>query len=920
MPSAVYVPPRGRTPNRVLLVGKFAGREEARRGYPFCGRSGEDQRLYLSRYDLIPDRFRITNVVPEYVEGLKNPTPEQLARFTPELIRETFACAQPASDPSAYLLLIVAVGQLAARFYLGEGVTLESTHGLPHRPGAYDPAYASRAPATAIILPIHHPALAFHDTKGDTRSLIAWDYSRVAYIYDLITRRQPIPFREDLYAGREVYRDVSGHELRDLISAHDSVLSIDTEGTPDNPWSIQVSDTPGSAYVLRTDRDYHSDFSVGINHLHSLISDSRRPVQTIFHSPYDVPMCRAMNLDITRASGGIFDTMHALYLLRVEPQGLKPAAWRWCGMKMVSHDETIGVLGLRRQVEYLERVSCIPFSTLPKPESSIIFENDGTSHYYKPNPIQTTAGKILADYANNLLGIYKKYDEETGEGIPVDIVERWKGIGRPQRRQVEKLIGRMPYGSMRALALEDFDRAIIYSAKDADATLRLSYELKKELSAWHLRSAYTRRHPSLLTLQSQDMEVLPIVCEMEANGLPASRSAFQTLASDLDTHIDSVRQRLIHTFNSDQPFNPGSSKQTAEIMSRYGLQGAELTDSGDMSTSQKSIKHLEDHPLIAGILEYRQYEHIKSGFCKKLLERFDEDDPDDIQRFHARIKMTRTTSRRPASEDPNPLAFPTASEIGNRIRECFVAPPGKVLVGCDQSQVEMRVLAHLSQDPFLIHAFLNNEDIHTQSAARVFNIPLSEVDKRLHRLPAKKTSYGIVYGIGGMGLAAQMRMLGLDNWPAARCNKMIHDWLDLCSGVRDYIERIKAETRRYELVQSHWGMVRYLPGINSRDSTISEEAGRQAVNHTIQDMAQGMIQRAMAYLAPIVDNLNRDLECDIEWLLEPHDELIFLCDEGEPAEVLRDIVIDALSNHCGVELCVPVLAEGSIAKNWGKLK
>jgi|ERR1700674_30644 len=473
----IVVPGAGRLPNLVLLCGEAPGAQEAEKGEPFIGRSGQEQSWYLSRHNLNVRNWYRTNVSKCWHGDNRDPSREDIEEWTPVLLSEIEQCS-----PS----LVIAVGRFAARFFLGESVEMDMVHGLPHRPGAFDPSRISRAPKGCVILPVTHPASVFHgsdDKKNDIRALVDWDYSQAAQVLALIKsgRAHEIDYRGDEYPNPH-YEDVSGQFISDYIAAKVTLggvqsMALDTEGVPGAEWSIQVSLDPGEGFLLRCARD---DFQVGIAALQEAVDKGILVITHDASTPagccYDTIMARGMGLDLSRASN-IFNTMTALYLLRFEPQGLKPAAWRWCGMRMTDYESLIGDIGYRKQFEYLCRVLDYRDSPWPTIEPRMVHEHDGTSRVYSPHGIEQSARSIVLDIANG------KLDKD---GNPPDPWKRWKQVLPEIREITSRVLGPMPTGNLGDIPLED---ATIYAAKDADASLRLYYALSDELRRRDLTQA-----------------------------------------------------------------------------------------------------------------------------------------------------------------------------------------------------------------------------------------------------------------------------------------------------------------------------------------------------------------------------------------------------------------------------------------------
>lgn len=871
---SVYVPARGKRPNRVMIVGERPGREEAAQGRPFVGPSGREQERYLKSEGYSSHLAYVTNLVKDFDEYRK-PAPEEVRQWGPTLEAE-LAEVQPE--------VVLSVGSYATTWFLGDhellddGLTMDLVHGIPHK--------SKRCPE-AVVMPCIHPAAGLYD--GEVKTLIAYDYGRAVGAINGTISLEPA---KDEFAGKEDYRDLTGAEFAQWLlptkrelSWGRCVLAIDTEGYPDDTWSLQVSMQPGTGRTLRCAQP---DFAHGVAALQELADLGCLFV--LHNGMYDLEMCRVMGLDLFHAR--LWDTMYAAYVTRIEPQGLKALAYRWCGMRMGSYNDTIGAIAREKQLDYLERVFLHGW---PAVEPRIKLGNDGTAKLYQPQAIDKRAESIFADWYSG------KLDKD---GNRTDVAKRWKQVDPIQRAMVEVgLCGALPRGSLNDLPL---DEAVRYASRDPDATLRLYFQLAPALEA-----------QGLTQLHRDGMGALPVFEEMQSNGIPANRKYFQQLSDDMWSEMCRIQSRISHRYFDDRPFNPASPKQVATLMRRRGLVGEKRTSTGLVSTSKKSIEHLRyTDPAISDVIDWREHEKIKDTFCAPVLERI----PGSAQGnrpVRCTIKTTRVTTRRIATTDPNLLAIPARNELGLRVRKGYQAEEGQVFGAWDLSQIEMRYIAHLSRDPLLVELFNTGRDVHAETAARIFDVPLADVDAMEHRYPSKRAGFGIIYGIQGSGLLDQLRMFGLEGWTERSCDDLIKEWLKMYKGVRDFRDRTSGEVMQTGVVHDHWGMLRYLPGVWSDDRREIAEAQRMATSHKVQGGAQGMIQRSMAWLRPNVRAL-RDAGSRIKWLLQVHDELILQFDE-DLWETLNELVIEGLTEH-SQELIVPVLADGARAKTWGDLK
>lgn len=873
-----FVPAAGPQNSGVLLVGEAPGATEARLGRPFVGPSGKEQEQYLARCGVSVHQWRRTNVVPVYTPGNPDPTAAQIREWSPFLSAEIEAC-----EPK----VIVTVGAFATRWFLGSQATMELTHGIPHWVGTLTRGIdesvelTNKVSGEPIVVPVLHPAGGLY--SPDARASIAWDYAQAARVVRSVAAGQDVEIAEDPHAGVEVYRDVSGNQLLSALAnegPHLQAIGIDTETNPDgSPWSIQVSVRPGTGYMLRADSP---DVDLGIAAIQQLINTGT--IAILHNAMFDIGVCYRMGLDLYDPNIKIWDTMYGAYLLRLEPQGLKPLAWRWCGMRMNSYRDVVAGAAEDKQAAYLAEVLDRKW---PKIEPIVEMGNDGQAKVRRPWTAKRRVERILVDYYNG-----------GGPEGEVDLGARWKAIDDVVRGPVEEVLDPFPQPSLDDTPLED---ATHYACRDADATLRLYRALDPVL-----------KEADLDKLVERGMEVLPVFSEMQETGMTASKSRFEELTAELETELSKLQSYISHNYFDDRPFNPASSKQVATLLRRRGLKGAKRTSTGQVSTSSLSISHLADEDeAVAKVMEWRGHQKTLTAFCKPAVDRFDSDGP-DLQTVRCQIKPTRIHTRRLAAAEPNLLQVPP------NIRECYVAPPGEVFYAADLAQIEIRVSAHISNDPLLCKFLREGTDIHTETACRIFGITPDEMDKKEHRTPAKRASFGIIYGVQGEGLLAQLRAMGCKGWTAERCDDLIREWLKVYSGIAEEMKRTSEQVKRDGFVRDMWNMVRYLPGIYV-PGKLQAEAERQAFNHRVQGGAQGMIQNSTSWLRPHIRDMQRR-GLGVRWRLQVHDELVFSVPE-EHVEELDVLVKEALTQHHGVEdMRVPVEADSHWGRSWSDLK
>ena len=875
------VPGEGPIPAPWCIVGEGPGQEEAYRGRPFVGKTGQEQDRHLERGGLKRRDGYLTNLCKDYHEGNPSPTPADVERWGPELIKE-MRRVRPK--------FIIAAGYHAVRFFLGESAHLEAVHGIPHR-------WSDSNGLSCAILPTYHPAAHFY--APDLLPHIVWDYARACAA---IRGRLPVDPPVDRFPNAEYWDLDEGNADWYLGQIEDGgEIGIDTEGYPGNEWSLQVSVRPGTGLVMRKGHRHYDRV------LRLLLKKLRKhkPLLVGHAWLYDGEMAPGLGLDVMSLIGDyglkIFDTMMAAYLLCIEPQSLKTLARRHCGMEMHEYSEVVGQAGLEKQLAYLESVM---EEAWPKPEPRIETDNGGKTKLYTPQPVGRRAEAILSDYYS------EKLDKD---GNRTDPLKRWRKVDRDLRRMVERKLGRMPLGTLADIPL---DRAVRYSGRDPDATLRVYHRLRESLVAERLAD-----------LMDMKMRMLPVAVEMKINGILGKKSAFEALTEFLQEEMDVIRNRMSRLYFKSQPFNPASQPQTATLLRKLGLEGEKKTKTGKVSTSKKSIEHLRfTNPAIEDLEQWRERQKARDSFAEPILDNWPDEVNGDIPtvRVHCDLKITRVTSGRFSAtlldDEPSAplLAIPVRSHLGKKVRDCYTAEEGYVLGSFDLDQAEMRVMADEAGDERMIKLFRDGKiDIHTDTASKMFGIKPQDVHKMKHRYPAKRVGFGVITGIQGPGLLDQLRLVGIMEYDVEDCDRFIREWLKVFPAVKTYMEWCRSECRRQGgVIRDRWGMPRYLPAIldETRDGKWERlEAERQTHSHRIQGGAQGLIQRAMGALWPKL----RVYGDAVRFILQIHDELIFEAMEGLEEEI-GPIVVNAMCNT--TKLKVPIKSSGSWAKSWGQLK
>jgi DNA polymerase I len=435
----------------------------------------------------------------------------------------------------------------------------------------------------------------------------------------------------------------------------------------------------------------------------------------------------------------------------------------------------------------------------------------------------------------------------------------------------------------------DLQRATAYAAEDADITLRLHRVISKKLS----------QIPSLEKVyRDLEMPLVPVLTRIEANGILIDADELKRQSADLSQRMHTAQ---LHAFEiSGRNFNLDSPKQVGALLfDELKLPALVKTPTGAPSTNEEALEAIADqHELPRLILDYRGMAKLRSTYTEKLPEMINP----TTGRVHTSYHQAGAATGRLSSNDPNLQNIPIRSEDGRRIRKAFIAPPGRVLVACDYSQIELRIMAHLSEDPGLVNAFSSGIDVHKATAAEVFGVAVSEVSSDQRRA-AKAINFGLMYGMSAFGLAKQLSI------GRGEAQDYIALYFSRYPGVREFMERIRAKAREDGFVETVFGRRLYLQEISSRNQAQRAGAERAAINAPMQGTAADIIKRAMIS----VDAWLAGINYQALMLLQVHDELVFECDEGF-SQTLSLQVKQRMES--AAELRVPLVVDIGIGKNW----
>ncbi|HIF9213215.1 TPA: DNA polymerase I [Photobacterium damselae] len=436
----------------------------------------------------------------------------------------------------------------------------------------------------------------------------------------------------------------------------------------------------------------------------------------------------------------------------------------------------------------------------------------------------------------------------------------------------------------------DLEQAGPYAAEDADITLRLHNALYPKVSA----------DEKLLHVFSDiEMPLVPVLSRMERTGVLIDSMKLSAQSQEIAQRLDELEKRAFEI--ADQEFNLSSPKQLQAILfEKMGLPVLKKTPSGTPSTNEEVLQELAlDYPLPKLILEYRGLAKLKSTYTDKLPKMVNP----ATGRVHTSYHQAVTATGRLSSSDPNLQNIPVRNDEGRRIRQAFIAPQGYKVLAIDYSQIELRIMAHLSGDKALLDAFCHGKDIHAATAAEILGLPLEQVSSEQRRR-AKAINFGLIYGMSAFGLAKQLDM------GRGEAQEYMNTYFERYPGVLEYMETTRTVASEQGYVETLFGRRLYLPDIKSRNGLRRKAAERAAINAPMQGTAADIIKRAMV----LVDEwIGQQESGRVRLLMQVHDELVFEVQESEIESVAKEI---KTLMESAAQLDVPLIADIGYGENW----
>ena len=434
------------------------------------------------------------------------------------------------------------------------------------------------------------------------------------------------------------------------------------------------------------------------------------------------------------------------------------------------------------------------------------------------------------------------------------------------------------------------EKAYPYAAEDADFTFQLWQKLEPQLKSQNLYELFT----------STEMRLMPLLAEMEIQGIHLDSQTLYDYNKELTIGIEDIQNKIYSTVG--HAFNIASPKQLQEVLfTERGLKPTKKTKTG-YSTDTSVLEELALYdPVPKMILEYRELAKLQSTYVETLPSMCDKN-----ERIHTDFIQTGTATGRLSCREPNLQNIPVRNEAGRKIRSAFTATPGTILISADYSQIELVVLAHLSQDKNMCNAFISGTDVHKATAALIFGVPQEEVTPQMRRT-AKTINFGVIYGMSAFRLAND---LGISRTQAA---EFIENYFKTYSSVNDFINSTIQKTEETGFVQTIFGRKRHIANINSKNKLEKSGAERMAVNTPVQGSAADIVKKAMLDVSKALEEENTQAKL----ILQVHDELLVECpDNPQTIEKTISIIKEKMEN--AVKLNVPLKVSIEYGKNWGE--
>ena len=435
-----------------------------------------------------------------------------------------------------------------------------------------------------------------------------------------------------------------------------------------------------------------------------------------------------------------------------------------------------------------------------------------------------------------------------------------------------------------------FDEAAFRIAEKADLAARLAPVLRQKLRENELEKMYTEI----------ELPLIPILADIELIGMKVDGESLKVFSEFITKELAGLESKIYAI--AGREFNIGSPKQVGEIFGELNIETGRKTATGQVSTSHDVLVELaQTYDIAQHIIDYRELDKLRATYADALPKMIAADG-----RIHGALNQAVAATGRLSSTEPNLQNIPVRTELGQRIRNAFIPEKGSKLISADYSQLELRILAHITQDPRMLEAYKNNEDIHSQTARLVFGAT-DEKDLKEKRRLAKIVNFGIAYAVEAFGLSQRV---GISR---AEAKQVIADYFETYKGIREYMDRTPEQARKQGYIASLFGRRRYFPSINDRNFAVRSRAEREAINMPIQGTASDIVKIAMIRVA----NALKQEKLETKMIMQVHDELLF---EAPEAEVATASALIKREMEAAATLDVPLTVEIGVGDDWMNAK
>jgi uracil-DNA glycosylase family 4 len=912
-----------------MLVGEAPGQKEdegdakmgLKAGIPFQGPAGRELNRFLSKAGLSRESVYVHNVL-----GCRPPG----NLMSPAIQEHIGTCTSLWLEPELEIVrpeVVIAVGATAINHFLkgklqppfinlDGSISVDTVNGLP-----FFPAETGRP---FVVFCTYHTAAGLRNEA--TMHLIEEAFQNLSLFLGGSTVRQFDEHPEPSYRWVSEGERLPGVDFYHLMTRRASTVALDFEIEPDGSmfcWSMSTEAGTGSAF---------EPGPINNATLRAICEDPA--IVKVFHNLPGVDWAVLAKLGIE--SVNYQDTMVRAYLLNFRPQGLKALAAKRLGMAMEEYGHIVRAHRQPVAMAYVKQIEAEewPFEGRNRPMESrarTMLKKAGLE-IIRPKPRKPPKPRIKKDGTASLRTQKPIAPVQFNEIPPVegfDLWSAWRAVRLEDRAFVEEVFGPLLDVGLKAEWEVNPQHVVVYSSRDADATLRL-YQLQEP----HLKVAGMTGPGRVLEL---DTESIGPAAEMMARGMGVDVPRLIAFGELCRQRVSEATQKCTDLTGLD--FNPLSSDQVARVL--YEDLKLPTPDKSlrpgqkHFTTDEEYLAKLFDrtkHPVISAILDARGWDKLRGTYAESLPRQAVKG------RVHPELRLTRTETGRPASANPNLQNQPVRTKEGKEIRQAFVASPGRVLLSCDQSQIELRITAHLSDDSVMIERFIKGWDIHRATAAEAYGVPLDLVTPEQRQI-AKIFNFGVIYGMSEDGLATAVNDSYMEAaretgesvdpaklWLPDRAAEFIRVYFDIYRGVRRWINDIQQFVLDHGYVADIAGRRRYIPQALSTNRRSSSKALREASNMPVQSSSQVALRRPMARVYRELRQLGLSglgpggtiSPADPVWMImQVHDELIL-----EPTTETWEVVarMTKVAMETSLVLKVPMLAEVKVGDRWGSMK